>query len=149
MGWACQTKRSPKATRTSGCKCCRYMEWKLFILPREVSQTCWNNKYDTRSKKVCCEKSAEVIVPIYELVWEGPNLVWDREWMLPKGPFVVRCFYEAPRWNIGRNPKIGESDVSLWDNWKQSLTIFYLMVCWEPPWYGTVCRVVWEVHLWG
>ncbi|MDR1202643.1 MAG: hypothetical protein LBL58_13595 [Tannerellaceae bacterium] len=44
---------------------------RLLSLPREVSQTC--GSITEAWSKVSCEKSVEVIVPDYELIWEGLN----------------------------------------------------------------------------
>lgn len=43
------------------------------LLIGEVSRTQWRPNYTKLRSKACREKSAEVIVPNHELVWEGLN----------------------------------------------------------------------------
>lgn len=50
---------------------------KVITLPREVSQTRGRFFSEARSK-ACREKSADVIVPYHELIWEGQNLIKAR-----------------------------------------------------------------------
>ena len=106
IGWVCLTKRSPNTTRRSECKWCGLMEWKLFVLPREISQTWWNEVWVTVEKDLLWEVSRDHSTGCIDSIREGSNLKKWKKMNVTKWWNESRKYRKIPACKeIGRNPK--------------------------------------------